>query len=106
VDVQNIVSDSFLAFAREAGEQQQIWMEAVMKLGAACSLEEKTAELAYIAVLSALRMDSGLPFHVDRAKKLGASRKEVISAVLVGLPATGNVVVGALPTAVRAYDAD
>ena len=46
----------------------------------------------------------GLPFHVKMAKSLGATREEIISAVLVGLPATGNIVVQALPIALAAFD--
>jgi hypothetical protein len=40
------------------------------------------------------------------AKKVGASRSQVISAVLVGLPAAGHVVTQALPPAVKACDAE
>ena len=47
-----------------------------------------------------------MPFHVQAAKSAGASREEVISAVLVGLPAAGHVVTQALPLAVKAYDAE
>ncbi len=50
-------------------------------------------------------MESGVPFHVRSAKAAGASRAEVISALLVGLPAAGQVVVQALPAALAAYDA-
>jgi len=35
---------------------------------------------------------------------LGTSRDEIISAVLVGLPAAGNVVIQSIPIAVQAYD--
>ena len=48
----------------------------------------KTSALAYLAVLAALRLDSGVPFHVKLAKQAGASRDEVISALLGG--ATGG----------------
>ena len=48
----------------------------------------------------------GIPFHVGSAKGAGASREEVISAILVGLPAAGHVVTQVLPAAVAAYDAE
>jgi alkylhydroperoxidase/carboxymuconolactone decarboxylase family protein YurZ len=51
-------------------------------------------------------MDSGIPFHATHAKECGASREEIISAVLLGLPAAGNVVTRSLPAALRAFDAD
>ncbi|MNH43861.1 Carboxymuconolactone decarboxylase family protein [compost metagenome] len=81
-------------------------MEAVHKLDAASRLDPKTEEIAYIAVLAAIRLESGLPFHVKHAKQLGATREEIISAVLLGLPAAGNVVVQALPAALQAYDSE
>jgi alkylhydroperoxidase/carboxymuconolactone decarboxylase family protein YurZ len=79
-------------------------MEVVRALGAASALERKTAALAYIAVLAALRLENGIPFHVKQAKEAGASRDEIISAVLIGLPAAGHGVTQSLPAAVAAWD--
>lgn len=98
------VSKAFEAFAKEAPEHQKAWARAVQGLGAASKLDDKTAALAYIAVMAAVRLDSGLSFHVKMAKQHGATRDEVISAVLTGLPAVGNVVTAALPAAIEAYD--
>ena len=80
-------------------------MGAVKDLDSASALDKKTGHLAYVAVLAALRLESGVPFHVCLAKKAGATRAEVISAVLVGLPAAGHAVTQVLPAAVAAYDA-
>ena len=55
-------------------------------------------------MLAALRMTSGIAFHVSSAKEAGASREEVISAVLLGLPAAGNAVTQSLPPAIEAFD--
>ena len=98
------VSNAFETFANEAPESQKIWMEAVQKLDKASALEHKTEELAYIAVLAAVRLESGLPFHVKMAKSNGATREEIISSVLVGLPAVGNIVIQSLPIALAAFD--
>lgn len=98
------VSQSFMSFAKNAPEHQKIWMESALKLSDASKLDKKTDELAYIAVLAALRLESGIPFHVKHAKMLGASRDEIISAVLIGLPAAGNAVIQSIPIAVQAYD--
>ena len=98
------VSDAFAAFLREAPGHAEAWMEAVKGLGEADALDEKTSHLVYIGVLSALRLVSGVPFHVKLAKGAGASRDEVISAVLIGLPAAGNGVTRALPASLAAYD--
>ncbi|MCD2224008.1 carboxymuconolactone decarboxylase family protein [Listeria cossartiae] len=98
------VSKSFEVFAKEAPEVQAAWMETVHKLDTASKLDKKTEELAYIAVLAATRLESGLPFHVKMAKSSGATRDEIISAILVGLPAVGNTVISALPVAIDAFD--
>ena len=95
------VSEAFMSFAKNAPEHQKIWMETVQRLS---NVDNKTDELAYIAVLAALLLESGIPFHVKHAKMFGASRDEIISAVLVGLPAAGNVVIQSIPIAVQAYD--
>jgi alkylhydroperoxidase/carboxymuconolactone decarboxylase family protein YurZ len=98
------VSDAFQTFLREAPGHAKAWMDAVQGLGQASALDPKTGSLAYLAVLAALGMDSGVPFHASHAKACGASREEVISAVLLGLPAAGNIVTRSLPAALKAYD--
>lgn len=103
---QNTVSNAFQTFMREAPAQAQVWMSTVQGLAQASALDKKTEELAYLAVLAALRMESGIPFHVLTAKQAGASHSEVISAILVGLPAAGHGVTQVLPAALAAYDAE
>jgi alkylhydroperoxidase/carboxymuconolactone decarboxylase family protein YurZ len=103
-DKENLMSDAFQVFMQEAPQHAKAWMTAVRNLGNASALDRKTESLAYLAVLSALCLESGIPFHVAIAKEAGASRDEVISAILVGLPAAGNAVMRALPVAIQAYD--
>jgi alkylhydroperoxidase/carboxymuconolactone decarboxylase family protein YurZ len=102
----SLVSSAFQTFLAEAPEQAQAWGTLVQSLAQASALDAKTGALAYLAVLAALNRTSGIPFHVQGAKKAGASREEVISAILVGLPAAGHVVTQALPVAVEAYDTE
>ena len=99
------VSNAFQSFLDNAPSHAQAWMTAVQGLDNASALDKKTEELAYLAVLAALRLESGVPFHVMLAKQKGATREEVISAILVGLPAAGNGVTQVLPAALAAYDA-
>ena len=100
----NLVSNAFYTFMVEAPEQANAWSTLVEDLSNASALDEKTASLAYLAVLAALKLESGLAFHVQVAKSAGATRDEVISAVLIGLPATGHQVTQMLPVAMAAYD--
>jgi alkylhydroperoxidase/carboxymuconolactone decarboxylase family protein YurZ len=102
----SLVSRAFQTFMAEAPEQAKAWAALVQSLGQASALDAKTGALAYLAVLAVLERPSGIPFHVQAAKVAGATREEVISAVLVGLPAAGHVVTQALPLAVEAYDAE
>ena len=102
---QPAVSNAFQTFMTEAPKHAKVWMAAVQGLDSAGALDKKTEELSYLAVLAALRMESGIPFHVQSAKQAGASRDEVISAILVGLPAAGHSVTQVLPTALATYDA-
>ena len=98
------ISNAFITFRDEAPGYAQAWGEMVKKLSQASALDGKTAALAYLSVLAVLRLESGIPFHVQMAKQKGATRAEVISAILVGLPAAGHVVTQALPGALAAYD--
>ena len=98
------VSASFAAFLSQAPDHAGAWMQAVKGLDGACALDPKTRSLAYLAVLAALGRESGVPFHAAEARRAGASRAEVISAVLLGLPAGGNGVIASLPAAVAGFD--
>jgi alkylhydroperoxidase/carboxymuconolactone decarboxylase family protein YurZ len=99
------VSSAFQAFATQATAHAAAWGEAARALEKACALDARTKDLAYLAVLAAMRLEGGIPFHVASAKHNGATREEVISAILLGLPAAGNAVTACLPAALSAYDA-
>lgn len=105
-DSSNQMSKAFGCFLSEATEFARPWGAAVQALAQASALDDKTRELAYLAVLAALERVSGIPFHVASLKAKGVTREEVISAVQVGLPATGHVVTQSLPAALEAYDSD
>ena len=91
------MSSAFQIFMKEAPDHAQAWMGTVRVLDSAGVLDKKTKELVYLAVLAALRLESGVPLHVQMAKQAGASREEVISAILIGLPVAGQGVMQALP---------
>jgi alkylhydroperoxidase/carboxymuconolactone decarboxylase family protein YurZ len=103
-DEKPLISNAFLAFSKEAPRHAEAWGRLVQDLSKATALDEKTQSLAYLAVLAALRMEGGVPFQVSAAKQAGATREEVISAILVGLPAAGHIVTQVLPAAINAYD--
>jgi len=98
----SLISKAFQIFMREAPQHAQAWGAMVQGLASASALDKKTSALAYLAVLAALRLESGIPFHVQAARQSGASRDEVISAILVGLPAAGHCVTQVLPSMTEA----
>jgi alkylhydroperoxidase/carboxymuconolactone decarboxylase family protein YurZ len=97
------MSEGFNILFREKPEVIQAWLNTDKVISQHSALEPKTAELAYLAVLAALGLERGIAFHAGEAMRLGASRDEVISAVLVGLPAAGNRVIEALGEAVHPF---
>jgi alkylhydroperoxidase/carboxymuconolactone decarboxylase family protein YurZ len=102
----DLVSKAFKTFLSEAPEFAQAWGSVIQTLAQASALDEKTRELAYLAVLAALNRTSGIGFHVASLKEKGATREEVISAILVGLPAAGQVVTQSLPAAIEVFDTE
>jgi alkylhydroperoxidase/carboxymuconolactone decarboxylase family protein YurZ len=104
-DQTTLISTAFQTFMREAPQHDQAWGAMVQGISNANALDKKTSALAYLAVLAALRLENGIPFHVQAAKQAGATREEVISAILIGLPAAVNGVTQVLPVAIAAYDA-
>ncbi|MBI9046407.1 MAG: carboxymuconolactone decarboxylase family protein [Anaerolineaceae bacterium] len=103
-DGKTLISNAFQTFLQEAPEHAKAWGNMVQQLGAASALDNKTQTLAYLAVLAALDRKSGIPFHVQSAKNAGATKEEVVSAILVGLPAAGHGITQVLPIAVAAFD--
>jgi alkylhydroperoxidase/carboxymuconolactone decarboxylase family protein YurZ len=100
------MSAGFYTVMREAPETLQAWLQADKVTQEHSALDAKTAELAYLAVLAALGLEKGIAFHAAEAKKLGASRAEVLSTVLVGLPAAGMRVMECAAEVVRPFDED
>jgi len=102
--MEKLISNAFSVFLKEAPEHSKAWGEMVQGLSKASALDPKTHNLAYLSVLAVLGRVNGIPFHVKVAKNYGATREEVISAILVGLPPAGHVVTEVLPVAVEAFD--
>ena len=100
----SLISAAFRAFSEETPDHADAWMTLIRSLRDASALDPKTSELAYLAVLAALERTSGIPFHVHAALSQGASRDEILSALLVGLPAAGHAVTSSLPAALSVLE--
>lgn len=91
------VTNGFEIFLKETDGVGPAFMESIMTLSEKSALDEKVHELAYLSCLTATRMYGGLPYHIERAKELGATEEEIKSAILVPLPLVGIQVAEALP---------
>ncbi len=100
----SLISEAFLAFSREAPQHAEAWTKLVQQMAKSSALDPKVRELAHLSVLAVLRLESGIPFHVQCARQAGATRDEVISAILVGMPAAGHSVIQVLPTVLEAME--
>lgn len=98
------MTNEYEIFLQETNGVGQNFMDMVINSSERSALDRKTQELAYIAVLTAVRLTGGIDFHVKSAKQLGATKEEIKSAVLVALPAVGISILEALETALNSYD--
>jgi alkylhydroperoxidase/carboxymuconolactone decarboxylase family protein YurZ len=103
-EMMKFVSEAFKSFMSETPEFAKTWSEAIQGLASASKLDEKTGSLAYLSVLAALGRTSGIAFHVASLREMGVSRDEVMSAILVGLPAAGHIVTQSLPIAIEVFE--
>ena len=69
------------------------------------ALDEKTKQLVYVAAAAAAGHVRGVPAHVARLRALGATRQEVLEALLMTLPAAGfGPLSQCLPAAMAVFD--
>jgi alkylhydroperoxidase/carboxymuconolactone decarboxylase family protein YurZ len=70
-------------------------------------LDPKTRQLINIAIQTSTRNPRGVFFHAGMARSAGASRDEVIGAVVMNLHLSGlAAVLDSLPAAVKGYAAE
>ena len=92
-------------FLKEAPEVAQAYNGLIQSLIQTKGLDPKTKQLIYIAMKAVLDDPLAVKYHVPMAKKLGASREEVLDTLLLTLTVAGlKPVVSVLPAALEAYD--
>ncbi len=92
-------------FQKEAPEVAKAFDGLIQSLVSSKGLDEKTKQLIYIAMKAAQGDGTAVKFHVQMAKKLGATKAEVIDAVLMTLTVSGiRGVVTCLPEAVSQFE--
>ena len=92
-------------FEKEAPEIAAKFNELVDAQRANKALDQKTKQLINIAIQTANRNPRGVFFHAQMAKQAGATREEVVSAVVMNLHLSGLAsVVDSLPSAMQGYE--
>ena len=92
-------------FQQEAPEVAAAFNNLIMALVASKGLDQKTKQLIYIAMKAGMGDDMAVKAHVPMTKAAGATREEVVDAILLTLTVSGiRGVVHCLPEAVRQYE--
>ncbi|PWR70774.1 carboxymuconolactone decarboxylase family protein [Methanospirillum stamsii] len=92
-------------FQKEAPDVASAFNGLIQSLIASKGLDQKTKQLIYIAMKTAMGDSIAVKAHLPMAKAVGATRDEVIDAVLLTLTVSGiSGVVKCLPEVIRIYD--
>ena len=96
--------DVFGALMKAEPKLGKKFMDMCITNSTVTALDRKTFTQAYLSVQAAKGLHDGLDFHVKDAKDAGATREEVKSAIILGLPCSGVIVLTALDKALEIYD--
>ena len=92
-------------FQKEAPEVAAAFNDLIMALVATKGLDAKTKQLIYIAMKASMGDQMAVKAHVPMAKAAGATKEEVVDAILMTLTVSGILgVVTCLPDAVQQFN--
>lgn len=92
-------------FQQEAPEVAVAFNNLIRAVAGSGGLDGKTKQLIYIAMKAAAGDDGAVRAHIPMAKQMGATREEVVDAILMTLTVSGiRGVVTCLPEVVRQFD--
>ncbi|MGE9313034.1 carboxymuconolactone decarboxylase family protein [Niabella sp. CJ426] len=92
-------------FMKEAPDVARAFDGLIQSLIASNGLDEKTKQLIYIAMKTAMGDDMAVKFHAPMAKQLGATKPEIVDAVLLSLTVSGiSGVMASLPAVVKLFE--
>ena len=92
-------------FQKEAPEVATAFNGLIQSLVASKGLDPKTKQLIYIAMKASTGDTMAVRFHVPMAKAAGATREEVVDAILMTLTVSGiRGVASCLPEAVKQFE--
>jgi alkylhydroperoxidase/carboxymuconolactone decarboxylase family protein YurZ len=92
-------------FQEEAPEVAQAFAGLIQAIVARPALDAKTRQLIYIAMKASMGDEAAVRAHIPMAKAAGATRDEVVDAILMTLTVSGvRGVVSSLPGAIELFD--
>jgi len=92
-------------FMQEAPEVAKAFDGLIQSLVASKGLDQKTKQLIYIAMKTAAGDETAVKFHAPMARQLGATKAEIIDAILLSLTVSGiSGVMVCLPAAVKLFE--
>jgi len=98
-------SNPMEVFRNEAPEVAAAFNGLIMSLVASKGLDQKTKQLIYIAMKSSTGDQMAVKAHVPMAKAAGATKEEIVDAILMTLTVSGiRGVVTCLPEAVAQFE--
>ncbi|SKA09217.1 carboxymuconolactone decarboxylase family protein [Sediminibacterium ginsengisoli] len=98
-------SNTMELFMKEAPDVAKAFDGLIQSLIASEGLDAKTKQLIYIAMKTAMGDDTAVKFHAPMAKQLGATKPEIIDAILLSLTVSGiSGVMASLPYVVKLFD--
>jgi AhpD family alkylhydroperoxidase len=100
-----MVNNPFELFVKECPELASKFNELVEVQKSLPGLDSKTKQLINIAIQTANRNPNGVKMHVMMAENEGASRAEIVNAIVLNLHLSGLVpVMECLPSAIEAFE--
>lgn len=99
------MANFFEVWGKESPETMKAFFDLAGTLQNKAGLDEKTFQLVYLGIQAHRGAKDSVAAHAGFAKKAGATREEVIGAVLVSLMTAGiNGVSECLEAAISGYD--
>ena len=100
-----IKENPMAVFQKEAPEVASAFNGLISSLVASKGLDPKTKQLIYIAMKASMGDEMAVKAHVPMAIQLGATKEEVVDAILMTLTISGiRGIVTCLPGAVRQFE--
>lgn len=97
--------DAMEIFKKEAPDVALAFDGLIQSILGTSGLDAKTKQLIYIAIKASKGDREALKFHVPMAKQLGATKSEVVDAILMTLTVSGITgVASCLPDAVACFE--